>query len=423
MGRPTAALVSASIALASLTVGAAPAAAVPPAGACRDPEPARPVVTDRPWAQYALDLRAAWRHSTGAGVVVAVVDSGVDGDHPQLTGRVLRGQDFFFAGNLPGSYDCVSHGTAVGSIVAAGPVDGVGFHGVAPGARILPVRITDRQLADSGDPTPIDPAALARGIRYAADQGAKVVNLSLSGYGDFPAVRDAVAYAHARDVLLVAAAGNRQSGGATFPAAYEGVLSVGALDIGGARVPGGPADIVAPGAGVLAATRAGGHAYWDGTSMAAPFVAGAAALVRSARPDLTADQVARRLLAAAAPARGGSGSTEYGAGLVDPYRAVAETPAVQGPATPPAVVPPPPDPQAVREAAWWHRTDRLATGALGVAAVAILAVAAGAAATRHGRRRRWVAARAARPPAVPVHHDLPEETFLFPPPPAERATR
>src|SRR6185312_1101590 len=97
MGRPAAAFACASITLAALVVGAAPAAAAPPAGACRDPAPARPVVTDRPWAQYALDLRAAWRYGTGTGVVVAVVDSGVDGDHPQLTGRVLRGQDFFLA--------------------------------------------------------------------------------------------------------------------------------------------------------------------------------------------------------------------------------------------------------------------------------------------------------------------------------------
>ncbi|GAA4698661.1 type VII secretion-associated serine protease mycosin [Phytohabitans rumicis] len=424
MRRPTAALAATAIVLAAPMVGAPPApAAVPPAGACRDPEPARPVVADQPWAQQLLDVRGAWRHSTGTGVVVAVVDSGVDGDHPQLAGKVLRGRDFFFAGNLPGAFDCVSHGTAVGSVIAAAPVDGVGFHGVAPGATILPVRITDRELADSGDPTPIDPAALARGIRYATDHRAKVINLSLSGYGDFPVVRDAVAYARSRDVLLVAAAGNRQGTRASYPAAYDGVLGVGAVDIAGARASGSQAgdhvDLVAPGAGVLAAARVGGHAYWDGTSIATPFVAGTAALVRSAHPDLSAEQVARRLIATASPARGGRKSGEYGAGLVDPYRAVTETPPAQGPAPMAAVALPPPDHQAARDAAWWHRTGHLAKAGLGGAVAAILVAAALAWSVLRGRRRRWAPARAASPPTVPVGENLPEEIFLFPPPPVE----
>lgn len=425
MRRPTALLAATVIALAMSTAGPAPVAAAPPAGACRDPQPARPVVADRPWAQQLLDLRATWRHSTGTGVVVAVVDSGVDGDHPQLGGQVLPGRDFFLAGTFPGSFDCVSHGTAVGSVIAARPVDGVGFHGVAPGARILPVRITDREFADSGEATPIDPAALARGIRYAADQGAKVVNLSLSGYGDFPTVRDAVAYARSRDALVVAAVGNRDGGGASYPAAYEGVLGVGAVDIAGKRAAGSQSgvDIVAPGAGVLAASRAGGHAYWDGTSFAAPFVAGTAALLRSIRPDLNADQVAQRLLASASPARGGRDSREYGAGLVDPYRTVVENASEADPAEVPAVVLPLPDEDAVREAAAWRRTGDRATVALGGAMAAIVVVAIAVAAAARGRRRRWIPTRAAPPPAAPAHDDLPEETFLFPPPPVERPVR
>jgi type VII secretion-associated serine protease mycosin len=423
MRRPTAALTVIAIVAAAPVALAAPVLAAPPAGACRDPEPARPVVADQPWAQQVLDLRGAWRHSTGAGVTVAVVDSGVDGDHPQLAGTVLPGRDFFLAGTLPGSFDCVSHGTAVGSVVAARPVDGVGFHGVAPGARILPVRITDRGFSDSGDPTPIDPAALARGIRYAADQGAKVINLSLSGYGDFPAVREAVAYARSRDALLVAAAGNRQGAGTSFPAEYEGVLGVGAVDIAGARSSGSRAgiDLVAPGVGVLAATRAGGHTYWDGTSFAAPFVAGAAALVRSARPQWTAEQVARHLMATAAPARGGRDSPEYGAGLVDPYRAVTETQPARGPASMPAVALPPPDPQALRTAAWWQRTGGLAKTGLGVAVLAILVAGVLARAVRRARRRRWAPRAAAPPPDVPAREEPPEEIFLFPRPPVERA--
>ncbi|MFY1688257.1 type VII secretion-associated serine protease mycosin [Plantactinospora sp. WMMB782] len=428
MRRPTAALavLVAAVAVPVPVVRAGPATAAPPAGACRDPEPARPVIADQPWAQRLLDLPRTWMHSTGGGVVVAVVDSGVDGDHPQLRGKVLRGRDFFLAGDLPGSFDCVSHGTAVGSIVAAAPAAGVGFHGVAPGARILPVRITDRELNDNGEPTPIDPRVVARGIRYAADRGARVINLSLSGYGDFRAVRDAIGYAQSRDALVVAAVGNRQdrAAGPSFPAAYDGVLGVGAVDVTGARSSGsqsgGYVDLVAPGTGVLGATRAGGHAYWDGTSFAAPFVAATAALVRAAWPGLTAPQVARRLMATAAPARGGRDSREYGAGMVDPYRAVTEDLSDRPPLAMPDVPPARPDPAALREAAWWERagTDaKLLTGAvvLGIALAAVLAWA-----LPRGRRRRWRAQRGAALPAAPPRDDPPEEIFLFPPPPAER---
>ncbi|MFV2115754.1 type VII secretion-associated serine protease mycosin [Micromonospora sp. LOL_025] len=415
-------------AVAIVVVGwAAPVAAAPPRGACRDPQPARPVVADHPWPQRLLDLRRTWAHSTGAGVVVAVVDSGVDGDHPQLRGRVLRGRDFFLAGALPGNYDCVSHGTAVGSIVAAGAAPGVGFRGVAPDARILPVRVTDRELGDTGEPAPIDPRVVARGIRYAADRGARVINLSLSGYGDFPAVRDAVAYAQSRDALLVAAVGNRQDRGAapSFPAAYDGVLGVGAIDVTGARSPGsqvgGYVDLVAPGTGVLGATRAGGHAYWDGTSVAAPFVAATAALVRAAWPRLTAPQVARRIVATAAPARGGRGSREYGAGVVDPYRAVTEGLADRGPAALPDVSGARPDPEALREAADRRRTDTGAKLLAGVVALAVALVAVLAWALPRGRRRRWWPRRAAALPAAPSRDDPPNEIFLFPAPPVERS--
>ncbi|MGX7674404.1 type VII secretion-associated serine protease mycosin [Plantactinospora sp. DSM 117369] len=428
MKRPTAVLLAIAVAVAVPSVSAGPASAAPPAGACRDPEPGRPAITDLPWAQQLLDLPGAWRHSTGAGVVVAVVDSGVDADHPQLRGRVLPGRDFFLVGDLRGNFDCVSHGTAVGSIIAAGPAGGVGFRGVAPGARILPVRITDRELNDQGEPSPIDPAAVARGIRYAADHGAKVINLSLSGYGDFRAVRNAVRYAQSKDALLVAAVGNRQDIGptASFPAAYPGVLGVGAIDIAGARSSGSQVgdyvDLVAPGTRVVGATRARGHTYHDGTSFAAPFVAGAAALVRSAWPKLTAEQTAQRLMATAAPARGGRASREFGAGVVDPYRAVTEGLSERDPLAMPEVVLPAPDPDAVRVAAWWDRTSASAKLGAGAGALALALAAVLAWALPRGRRRRWLPGRAELLPAAPPRDEPPEEIFLFPPPPVEERT-
>jgi membrane-anchored mycosin MYCP len=408
---------------------ATPAWAVPPEGACNDPEPAHPNVKELPWAQQMLDLRRTWQHSTGAGVTVAVVDDGVDADHPQLRRNVLRGRDFFLVGALPGNFSCDSHGTAAASIIAAQPADGVGFRGAAPDSAILPVRITDRELNDDGEPTPIDPGTVAQGIRWAADQGAQVINLSLSGYGDFKPMRDAVAYARSKDALLVAAAGNRQGEGGgprkSFPASYEGVLGVGSIDIAGARSDGsqvGPyVDVVAPGEGVLAATRVAGHTYWTGTSFAAPFVAATAALVRAAWPDLTAPEVAERIVATADPARGGRGSPEYGAGVVDPYRAVTEELSAAGPAAVPRVVDPPRDVAAERELAWW---DRVTTGAkigVGLVVLAIVVAALLAWALPRGRRRHWQPARARALPAAPQRQEPPDEIFLFPPPPVERA--
>jgi type VII secretion-associated serine protease mycosin len=410
--------------LVPAAVLASPARAAPPRGACHDPEPARPVVRQLPWAQQVLDPQQVWPHSTGTGVTVAVIDSGVDADHPQLRGKVLRGRDYFLVGTLPGNYDCVSHGTAVAGIIAAGRADGVGFQGLAPGARILPVRVSDREFNDSGQTQLIDPDVLARGIRYAVDQGARVINLSMSGEQDQRRVRSAVAYAVSKDVVVVAAAGNRQQNSPeqlpSYPAAYDGVVGVGAIDAAGARLPSsqtGPyVDLVAPGGAVLGLTRQGGHAYRDGTSFAAPFVAATAALVRSAWPKLTAAQVVQRLLATATPARGGTGSREYGAGIVSPFRAVTEG-MMQAPArVGPSMVQPPADPDQLAVAAWWQAADAearaltalLVAGAALVLAIALVLVA--------GRQRRSVAARTTigRTPAR-VDDEVPPEHLFQPP--------
>ncbi|HEX6359393.1 type VII secretion-associated serine protease mycosin [Actinophytocola sp.] len=398
----------------------ATAAAAPPVGACRgEPDPPREVVTQLPWAQQLLDLNRTWPHSTGAGVTVAVVDSGVDGDHPQLQGKVLPGADFFLVGDLPGNFDCIAHGTAVASIIAASPVAGVGFRGVAPDARILPVRITDRELTEGGTTVPINPNVVADGVRYAADSGAKVLNLSMSGYADFPAIRDAIGYAQDKDVLVIAAAGNHDAAGApSFPASYDGVLGVGGITIDGVRAEGSQVgsyvDLVAPGEAVLAASRVSGHQYLAGTSFAAPFVAGVAALVRSAYPDLTAPQVAERLLATADPAPGGKNSLEYGAGIVDPYRAVTEDLSDREPLAAPAVSPKPPDLNELREAAWWADMSAGAKIGAGLVVAAIVVAVVLAVALPRARRRRWIASRREELPDTPGHIETPDQIFLFP---------
>lgn len=399
------------------------AMAAPPPGTCLNPSPAGPDVPALPWAQEVLTPERAWDFSDGAGVTVAVVDSGVDADHPQLASQVLRGKDFYYVGNLPGNFDCVSHGTAVAGIIAAAQRPGIGFHGIAPGARILPVRVSERDLTQGGGAAAIDPVVLARGIWWAADQGVKVLNLSLSGPSDNRHIRDAIAYAVSKDVLVVAAAGNQQPdnqapGRPSYPAAYPGVLGVGAIDIDGAKLPasqlGDFVDLVAPGVSVLGPTRAGGHNYVTGTSFAAPFVAGTAALVRARWPELSAAEVTRRLLATATPARGGKGSPGYGAGVVNPYRAVTDGLTAAAPAPVPPLTHPAPDVAALQAKAWWQQAGEQATvwtaAALGAALLAVVV----AVALPRCRRRGYSAALAAPLPVRQRGEELPEQMFLFP---------
>ncbi|TDC69446.1 type VII secretion-associated serine protease mycosin, partial [Micromonospora sp. KC606] len=280
-----------------------------------------------PWAQrrYAPERLAPL--AGGAGVTVAVIDSGVDRRHPQLRDQVLDGADFLDPGG-DGSRDCAGHGTGVASIIAAGPAEGVAFTGLAPGARVLPVRVSEQQVVEGRESgRTVGAADFARAIRWAVDHDADVLNLSVVLYADDPAVREAVAYAVRRDVVVVAAAGNLHGSGdpRPYPAAYEGVLGVGAIGPDGSRADfsqtGPYVDLVAPGSDVLMAAPGQGHRRAEGTSYAAPFVAATAALVRQYRPDLTAAQVARRIVDTADPAPGDG----YGAGVLNPYRAVTDT--------------------------------------------------------------------------------------------------
>jgi membrane-anchored mycosin MYCP len=337
-------------------------------------------VADLPWAQARYAPERLTSLSAGAGVTVAVIDSGVDDDHPQLRGQVAAGRDFL-DGSGDGRLDCVGHGTAVASIIAARPAAGAEFVGLAPAAQILPVRVSEQQVIDGREAgRTVTPAEFARGIRWAVDHGADVINLSIVLYADNPDVRAAVTAALSRDVVVVAAVGNLHANGdpVPYPAAYDGVIGVGAIGPDGALPPfsqvGPYVDVVAPGGDVLAAAPRGGHTTQSGTSYAAPFVAATAALVRAYRPDLSAGGVAARILATADPVGGGPG---FGRGVVNPYRAVAETPVA---ARPPAAASPLPaaavDPVAEARSARRDDAERravwLALGAAALAAVVAL---------------------------------------------------
>ncbi|NES13290.1 MULTISPECIES: type VII secretion-associated serine protease mycosin [Micromonospora] len=395
MFRPTAhPVLAALVTIVAAAVPAAPAAARAPSGCASPPAPARPVAAT-PWPQqrYAPDRLSPL--ADGTGVVVAVIDSGVDRTHPQLAGRVLDGADFLDRGG-DGTRDCAGHGTGVASIIAARSRPGVAFRGLAPGARILPVRVSEQQVVEGRESgRTVGAAGFARAVRWAVDHDADVLNLSVVLYADDPAVRDAIAYAVRRDVVVVAAVGNLHDGGdpRPYPAAYDGVLGVGAIGADGTRAPfsqtGPYVDLVAPGSDVLMAAPGQGHQRAEGTSYATPFVAATAALLRQYRPELSAAEVAGRIVAGTDPAPGrGDG---YGAGVLNPYRAVVESPGpvAARPEQRAALAVERPDPAGAAQ-----RTRRLAArdrallvaGVTGAAAtvVALLAVV-----LPRGARRRW----------------------------------
>lgn len=260
--------------------------------------PSRDERRPQQWAMLALDAELAWLGSRGAGTVVAVVDTGVDATHPDLTGRVLAGHDTVRDDPLPvrdGRTDPQGHGTHVAGIVAAVADNGIGVAGLAPQAKVLPVRVLDRW--GSGYDSEI-----AEGIIWAADHGADVVNLSLSGPQPSSVLAASVAYAQAQGALVVAAAGNDRLQGnlVQYPAAYPGVVGVGALGTATTAASysstGGYVDVAAPGSGIVSTLPRGGYGNLDGSSMAAPYVSAAAALLHaSSGGTLAAADLARAL--------------------------------------------------------------------------------------------------------------------------------
>lgn len=408
-----------TLAAVVLLTGALATPARAAAAVCQNPTQPGQVIEQTPWPQRWLAPERVWPFSTGAGVRVAVIDSGSDADHPQLSGRVETGFDMLHGG-AGGDVDCVSHGTAVASIIAASRQQGVGFAGLAPDATILPVRVSEREV-DQGQAqgASVSPQLFAEAIRKAVDEGATVVNMSVALYTPSTAVEEAIKYARAKDVVLVAAAGNLHEQGrpdpVPYPAAYDGVIGVGAIDESGARVResqvGPYVDIVAPGGAVVAATRVSGHQVWTGTSFAAPMVSATVALMRSAEPRLNADEITLRLLATADPARGDA-AQGYGRGVVNPYRAVTERLTDAAPRAQQPLPDLPYDAAAAARSQRWETWGRVAVWVTVGLGLLVLAVVATALLLPQGRRRRWRPTRPAGQPPAPPEMDEPEETFF-----------
>ncbi|MEU7568226.1 type VII secretion-associated serine protease mycosin [Streptomyces fradiae] len=302
--------------------------------------PAAPAAADgiraRQWGNEAINAERAWNTTKGAGVTVAVLDTGVDETHPDLAGNVLPGKDFIGFGARRGDRAWARHGTAMAGIIAGhghGPGNGDGIVGVAPEARILPVRVilegADKSRARARNTRG---SALAQGIRWAADQGADVINLSLGDDSEAAhpeAAEDAaVQYALAKGAVVVASAGNGGEKGdrVSYPAAYPGVIAVTAVDRFGTHASFSTsrwyATVSAPGVDVVIADPDRKYYEGWGTSAAAAFVSGAAALVRAAHPGLTPAQVKQVLADTARDAPDGGRDDDKGYGTVDPAAAI-----------------------------------------------------------------------------------------------------
>jgi membrane-anchored mycosin MYCP len=349
---------------------AAPSGARPgPAASLRAPDQcttpaADPAPNPTDPAAARLQLAAAHRLATGAGQVVAVIDTGV-APHPRLGSRLRGGGDYLTGGT--GLADCDGHGTAVAGIVAAsaGGRGGGGVEGMAPAAQVLAVRQSSPSFSVAGPDgtsrTAGDVRTLAEAIVLAVRSGATVINISEAVC--LPAARAAVQAAQVQaalrlaarsDVVVVAAAGNAGVGSCatagqepadqvSIPGWYgRDILTVGAVGpddaAAGFTVPGPWVDVAAPGSGLRSLAVGGGvtGSDLDGTSFAAPWVAGLAALVRERYPQLTAAQVVDRIVATARRPAGGRSARQVGRGVIDPMAALTAVPDVVTPGPPEA---------------------------------------------------------------------------------------
>ncbi|MEV4106489.1 S8 family serine peptidase [Nonomuraea sp. NPDC049695] len=326
--------------VAALVVGIAPASASDDVGFDDVGEAARA----GQWQLAALRLPEAWRSSRGEGVVVAVLDTGVNGRHPDLRGAVIEGPDL--TGAAKGLWG--RHGTAMAGLIAGrghGDERRGGVIGVAPAAKVLSIRVT----LENGDPLRVQQRsrghdALARGIRYAVDHGADVISMSLGGgsgaWEGSALEEEAVQYAIAKGAVLVASSGNdgESANRKNFPAAYPGVIAVGAVDrsLNVARFSNRQdyLSVVAPGAEIVTADGDDSYVVSDGTSSAAAMVAGIAALIKAAHPDMSPYHV-RMAIELGTRRRPADGySPAYGHGVADALLALREADRLDVPAPP-----------------------------------------------------------------------------------------
>ncbi|QNE77051.1 type VII secretion-associated serine protease mycosin [Streptomyces finlayi] len=318
----------ASVVLGLLLIGAVPARA--------------DSVRSDQWHLDSMQAEEMWETSTGENVTVAVIDSGVDPSNPDLLGQVLKGKDLALTSPGDEHVDYDGHGTGMAGLIAGTGQSGGGdgAFGLAPGAKILPIRMTDdtgKVNGATGSKNFNDD--LTKGIRYAADNGAKVINVSSGDLVGSPQLADAVKYALQKGSLIFAAVGNTAESGnpMRYPAGTPGVVGVASVGRDGKRADysqyGTQVDLAAPGVDMVQACGGKtGLCKTTGTSDASAIASASAALIWSQHPDWTNNQVLRVLLNTAGGPNNGAERTDYvGHGIVRP-RIALKTPGDPGPA-------------------------------------------------------------------------------------------
>ncbi|WP_330338064.1 type VII secretion-associated serine protease mycosin [Streptomyces sp. NBC_00557] len=298
-------------------------------------------VRERQWYLDAMHADEMWKTSTGKGITVAVIDTGVQADIPDLRGQIVPGKNYSrYPGNERTDYD--GHGTTMAVLIAGTGARGpaTGSYGLAPGAKIMPIRIPDFIEQSRADGNPDDfPAYMAKAIRFAADSDAQIISISQGSTANSKELTDAVAYALSKGKLIFAGVGNYGDGlnEVNYPAATPGAVGVGAIDKNVKATKesehGPQVDLVAPGQDIIAACLGGTElCNSHGTSDATALASASAALIWSKHPNWTNNQVLRVMLNTASKPTSGKARTDFlGYGAVRPRIALTQ-PGDPGPA-------------------------------------------------------------------------------------------
>lgn len=298
------------------------------------------------WGQNKINSPAAWNTTSGnPAVQIAVLDTGITNNHDDLTGQVEMWTNFT---DSPSPYDQNNHGSHVAGIAAAVTNNNLGVAGTGRNSRLYSVKV----LNDSGSGYY---SWIINGIYWAADNGAEVINMSLGGTSGSTALRQAVDYAWSKSVVLTAAAGNNGSSSRLYPAYYTNSIAVAATDQNDGKASwsnyGSWVDVAAPGVNIISTTPGNNYAYYSGTSMASPHAAGVAALIKSAFPDYTNQQVRNRLEATADKINGTG--TFWASGRIN--AAAAVTGVTTSPSLSPSPIPTPSQAPSPSPKPWWCR--------------------------------------------------------------------
>ncbi|MED1794167.1 S8 family peptidase [Brevibacillus nitrificans] len=282
--------------------------------------PNDPYYTEYQWNLPLIGMEQSWDVSEGrSDVIVAVVDTGVDMEHPEFEGKLVEGHNVLDGSNKP--QDDNGHGTHVSGVIAAKTNNKDGIAGMTWKSKLMPIKA----IGADGSGSAVD---IAQGIYWATDHGADVINLSVGNYTSSAALKEACKYAYDNNVVLVAASGNDASDQPSYPAAYDEVLSVAAVDHLKERADfsnfGDYVDVAAPGVDIPSTYIYSDYASLSGTSMACPHVAALAALVRSVHPDMKSHDV-MELIRSSALDLGPPGHDQlYGFGMIDVNRTLRQ---------------------------------------------------------------------------------------------------